>query len=45
LNSPNERPMIKPPSWFEHKKRAVSKFLNQKIDNLNYKLRQLQSRE
>ncbi|MFY7805698.1 MAG: Npun_R2821/Npun_R2822 family protein [Limnoraphis robusta] len=45
LNSPNERPVLKPPSWFEQKKRAVSKFLNQKIDNLNYKLRQLKSRE
>ncbi|KKD36919.1 MAG: Npun_R2821/Npun_R2822 family protein [Limnoraphis robusta] len=45
LNSPNERPTLKHPSWLEQKKRAVSKFLNQKIDNLNYKLRQLQSRE
>ncbi len=45
LNSPNERPVLKPPSWFEDKKRQVSRFINQKFSNLNYKLRQLKSRK
>lgn len=44
LKSPNERPILKSPSWLEQKKRSFSKFFNQKITNLNYKLRHLNSR-
>ncbi len=43
FKSLNERPILKRPSFFEQKKREFYKFFNQKIDNLNHKLRQQKS--
>ncbi len=41
LHSPEQRPQLKSPSWLEQRKRMMSKFMNQKVENLKHKLQQL----
>jgi hypothetical protein len=44
LKSPEERPQLKRPSWFVRLQRSVSRFIKQKVANIQHRWRKLTNR-